>query len=467
MYDKYCLFSYYSRGTWVYLMSHKTDAIKLIRNFVIMVSKQFGTHVKRILSDNGMEFLSKECTNFMHSQGILHERSCAYTPQQNGVVERKHRHLLEIARAVLFQAQMPLSFWPYSVLIAAFIINRLPSSVLKWRTPFQVLYNKEPDYTRLKPFGCLAYAANVLPMKSKYASRSHIRVFLGYVFGMKGYQLFDLETKQLLISRDVRFLESVFPFAKETLPTSDVPMSMTDDLQRDFDSPPGTTISDLKTHFDPTESHALRRSTRATQKPAWMNNFICEETANQLVVPHVSSQKVAAGKCYPINTYPYTVPTMLTSTYLAFIANISQDTEPTHYSQACTHPAWIEAMNKEFEALESNHTWEITYLPPGKTPIGCKWVYKVKRNLDGSVERFKAQLVAKGYTQVYGVDYLDSFSPVAKLVTVRFFISLATIKGWELHQVDVNNAFLHGNLSQEVYMKLAQGYSKGKPGQVF
>ena len=103
---------------------------------------------------------------------------------------------------------------------------------------------------------------------------------------------------------------------------------------------------------------------------------------------------------------------------------------------------WRDAMAKEIHALKSNKTWSLCSLPKGKSLIGCKWVYKIKYRSDGSIERYKARLVAKGYTQVEGIDYHDTFAPVAKLVTVRLLLSIATIKNWSLHQLDVDNAFL-------------------------
>lgn len=128
------------------------------------------------------------------------------------MVERKHRQLLEVARPLMFQSHLPLHFWPYSILITVYIINKQPSSVLNWKTPFEILYKTAPDYHKLKPFGCLAYVANVLPHKSKFESRSHKCIFLGYVTGKKGYHLFDLDTQKTLISSDVQFFETIFPY---------------------------------------------------------------------------------------------------------------------------------------------------------------------------------------------------------------------------------------------------------------
>lgn len=137
--------------------------------------------------------------------------------------------------------------------------------------------------------------------------------------------------------------------------------------------------------------------------------------------------------------------------------------EPQSYAQASKHEQWIAAMQKELKALEANDTWTTVTLPPEKTPIGCKWVYKIKLNADGTIERYKARLVAKGYTQQEGIDYKETFAPVAKMVTIRVLLAIAVHYDWHIEQLDVNNAFLHGDLHEEVYMTIPQGYSQSLP----
>ncbi|KAK4406185.1 Retrovirus-related Pol polyprotein from transposon RE1 [Sesamum angolense] len=146
-----------------------------------------------------------------------------------------------------------------------------------------------------------------------------------------------------------------------------------------------------------------------------------------------------------------------------FLAALSTIQEPSNYLQAkgCK---WEDAMSQELSALERNNTWEVVTLPKGKA-IGSKWVFKIKLKADGSIDRYKARLVAKGYNQVEGVDYVDRFSPVAKAVTVRIFLAVASSHGWPIHQVDINNAFLHGFLDEDIYMHAPDGYHV-QPGQV-
>jgi hypothetical protein len=148
----------------------------------------------------------------------------------------------------------------------------------------------------------------------------------------------------------------------------------------------------------------------------------------------------------------------LSNHHRAFTTAISFAQEPKSFLQAMQHSKWRDAMRAKVDALESTQTWTLTPLPPRKKPIGCKWVYKIKYHLDGSVERYKARLVAMGYNQQAGLDYTETFAPVTKMVTVRSFLALATSSGRHLHQLDVNNAFLHGNLDEEVYMHLPPSF---------
>ncbi|GKD73220.1 putative RNA-directed DNA polymerase, partial [Tanacetum coccineum] len=135
------------------------------------------------------------------------------------------------------------------------------------------------------------------------------------------------------------------------------------------------------------------------------------------------------------------------------LGNPSEETNET-----CTNKDWIAAMNIKMEALHKNNTWEVSNLPPGKKPIGCKWVYKIKYKSYGEIDRYKAILVAKGYNQREGIDFDETFSPVVKITTVKCLINMAINNNWPLCQLDVNNAFFYGNLNEEVYMTLPPSY---------
>lgn len=437
-----------------------------------MINTHFEKKIHYFRSDHGSEFLNKKLAQLFTDNGILHQLSCVYTPQQNGIVERRHRMLLNTARALMFQSGLHLKFWPYSILTATWLINRTPSEVLAWATPFEVLFGSAVDYGTLKPFGCLAFAANISPTRGKFDARSHKCVFLGYDSCHKGFILFDLDTEHILISRDVKFIPHIFPFLSSSPqiidePTLSFPAVTTsqndtpipDIPQRDF--PHTDAVSQLPLESSPSQATAkqppLRRSNRTVQEPVWMKDYI-----GNVTLPTVFS---TTNTITP-PTFPYIINPSFTKPHIAFLFNLTMTAEPTSYKEACKHPEWVDAMNAELTALAKNHTWEITDLPASKRPIGCKWVYKLKLNSDGSVQRCKARLVAKGYNQEQGIDYTEVFSPVANLVTVRLFIAMATAHRWPLHQLDINNAFLHGHLHEDIYMSVPQGLQGAKPGQV-
>ena len=149
-----------------------------------------------------------------------------------------------------------------------------------------------------------------------------------------------------------------------------------------------------------------------------------------------------------------------------FSLSITTHTEPKTYTEAIKHDCWKHAMQNEIIALEQTCTWQIVDLPPAVKPIGCRWIFKIKYNVDGSIERYKARLVTKGYNQIEFLDYFDTYSPVAKLTTVRFIIALTSINHGHLHQLDVNNAFLHGELQEDVYMTIPPSVPLSHSNQV-
>jgi len=140
--------------------------------------------------------------------------------------------------------------------------------------------------------------------------------------------------------------------------------------------------------------------------------------------------------------------------------------EPHNYEEVVLHPPWIRVVKEELLALQDNGTWFLTTLPAGKSAIGCRWVYKIKQHANGSIEHYKARLVANGYNQIEGLDFLDTFAPVAKLTTLRLLLALAATQNWTLKQLDVNNAFLHGDLDEEVYMQLPPSFHTSSPNLV-
>lgn len=224
----------FSRATWTYLLSTKSNAFPLLKSFLAYTERQFSRKVKIIRSDNAYELGSGNvATDFFNSQGIIHQTNCVATPHQNGVVERKHKHFLKVCRALLFQSHLPTKYWGESLLTATHLINLFPSKVLKYKTPYEILLGKTPNYSNLEPFRCLCFASTLSANRDKLAPRAVTGVFLGYPFGKKGYKVLNLQTNQLFVTRHVKFHEMIFIFVhpepmtnffpSSSFPSSDIP----------------------------------------------------------------------------------------------------------------------------------------------------------------------------------------------------------------------------------------------------
>lgn len=195
-------------------MSSKTEVGELLEHFCALIKTQFSSSIKVLRSDNGTEFINKFVNNLCRKLGIVHQTSYVETLQQNGIAERKHRHLLNVGRALMFQSACPLQFWSECVLTAVFLINRTPSSILPGKSPFEIAFGKLPDFSLLKTFGFLCFAT-CLNNRDKFSPRASKCMFLGYADIRKAYKVLDLESGLVFCSRDVKFYENLFPFKLE------------------------------------------------------------------------------------------------------------------------------------------------------------------------------------------------------------------------------------------------------------
>jgi len=413
-------------------MQSKAQVLSHLKNFIVLIKNQFNKSAQLVRTDNAREFFNHECSSLFISNGILHESSCVYTPQQNGIVERKHRHLLEVARALKYQASFPEIFWGDYVVTAAYLINRMPSRILSGKTPFESLFGKRPDIRHLRVFGCLCYVSTTGPQE-KFGPRALSCVFMGYPTLQKGYLVLDPSTGRFFVSRDVTFHEDVFPF-KDRLPsyqhddplTSSRPFLHEDDppqgsmmmlpqmispiASSSIDAPissdgdnaisslpssstpegpdflqaniPGDDISAASQIDVPSEPTNLRRSRRTVRPPTWTADYVCSSSKRR-------------GTQYPISSYVSFAN--LSLEHRCCVSRISAQQEPSSYDEAAKDPRWQQAMKDELQALIENETWDIVRLPPHRRSIGCKCVYKIKYKAGGSIERYKARLVAKGF----------------------------------------------------------------------
>ena len=305
--------------------------------------------------------------------------------------------------------------------------------------------------------------------------RSKPCVFLGYPPLSKGYICLDPTSNRIYIACHVLFNESLFPFAHDSsLTDPHIPfsssltnwLSQPSQIVDEFvptspiepiavSTPRDLTSSLLPSFISPSTPIPVVPPSLAVPSsfptPLSLPTFV-PSSSNSQTVPRVSNSPAIV----PISTNSH--PMLIRSKhgiYKPRVMQVQADytiTEPHSFTIASKHPQWVTAMDAEFQSLKKQATWSLVPLPPHKNIVTCKWVYKLKRHSDGSIARYKARLVARGYLQQYGMDYDETFSPVVKPAIVRILLALAVQFGWELRQLDVSNAFLHGVLKEEVYM---------------
>jgi hypothetical protein len=469
----------FSRFTWLILLKGKHEVAAQVQHFIHLVENQFDCRVKSVRSDNGLEF---SMPSFYASKGIIQQTSCAYTPQQNGRVERKHQCILAMARALLIQSHLPPKYWGYAVLHSVYLMNRMPSMAIGGDLPYHKLHNTLPDLSFLRIFGCLCYVSTVDVHRLKLDHRARKCVFLGYKPGTKGYVALDLHSFEIVVSRNVQFEELIFPYSSQSSPPAScskptwefftpsidpVPSPdpivepITTETTPSFEPvsdpvasslPAAPSVTHPPTPDSSNESSSPAPSTSPSPPPLRRSTRISRPPLKLLEYAY---KPISHSTPYPITNY--TSHDNLSSIQLAYSLSLLTETEPNSYIEACKHEHWVKAMNSELQALQQNNTWSVVSLPAGIKPIGSKWVYKIKRKADDSIERYKARLVAKGYNQIEGIDYFETFSPVAKMTTIRVVLAIASINNWFVQQLDVNNAFLHGDLCEDVYMTIPQG----------
>uniref|UniRef100_A0A2N9HAW2 Uncharacterized protein n=1 Tax=Fagus sylvatica TaxID=28930 RepID=A0A2N9HAW2_FAGSY len=264
------------------------------------------------------------------------------------------------------------------------------------------------------------------PKRTKLGSRAIKSVFVGYVVNSKAYRLLDLSSNTIVESRDVEFIENKFINDSQIEPKQ---TQQSDSLVND-------SLSGNK-RIEPSSLNEQRRSQRVRKEKDFGPDFIS----------------------YQVNVYVVEGNREKVLSKLPFIGNVEGD--PNTYSEVMASrdvAFWREAVNDEMDSILSNNTWVLVDLPPGSNTIGCKWVFRRKYRTDGTIQTFKARLVAKGFRQREGIDYFDTYAPVARITSIRVLIALASIYKLVVHQMDVKTAFLNGDLDEEVYMDQPEGF---------
>lgn len=426
-----------SRYTQIYLLKQKNEVKEAFLKFKAYAEKETECKIKILRTDNGLEYCGTEFEDILEREGIKRERTVEYTPQQNGVAERMNRTLVEMARCMMLSSHVSPEFWAEAVNTATHIRNRCPTRSLQGITPYEAYYKKKPNVSYFKQFGCKAYFLDKTPNKGKFDPRSKECIFVGYSNESKAYRLWNPKTKKILKSRDVRFIEN-----SEIQENQEV-------LEIDLINP------NLNQYQEHKEAECEQRKEVDE----------AEQDEDDVPVKHAIGRPrlIRDGKRGRPRKVFNTVPTILTSDNKDTEENrLTNDIEtPTTVKEALSGESsedWKEAMNKEFEGLIVNKTWKLVERPPDRKVIKCRWVFKTKYSSNGKIERRKARLVAKGCSQQPGIDYHETYAPVARMSTIRILIALAVTNYLTIYQMDITMAYINGDLEEEIFMEQAEGF---------
>ena len=465
----------FSRRVWLYFISQKDQVLEKFRHFVRSVENAAGKSVRTLRTDNGGEYTSKAFFDYCSLKGVTRELTPPYTPQRNGIAKRKNRSLLDITRCLLLEKALPGHLWAEAVKAAGDILNLRSTKRHPGKTPHELFFGKKPSIAHLRIFGSPVFTCITKPGKSKLDPRSEKCILLSFDENVKAYRCYRPSTKKVFVSRDVFIDEENLVDTgqnSECHPPPDEFLlsapTRKEELQSSHSLEPLNPGRDIQTPTSPTNFDSQMPSSppvHLTSPPTVTEDAAPPSTSPQQHPPPAAPQlqQPALPESQPrrserIRRFPRHLSD--------FAANVELESSTTPpellleltYDQVQADPLWRAAMQAEMESIRSNKTWTLVDLPPHTKAISSKWVFKVKPSNNGQPPRYKARLVARGFEQRDGVDYLETFAPVVRWETIRILIAIATHLNWPIHQLDVLTAFLNGILAEDVYMRQPLGF---------
>ncbi|GJT25040.1 retrovirus-related pol polyprotein from transposon TNT 1-94 [Tanacetum coccineum] len=423
----------YSRYTWTRFLKDKTEAFDHFKIFSKKIQNQLGCTIVSIRTDHGREFDNEvQFGEFCNANGITHNFSAPRTPQSNGVVERKNRTLQEMSRTMLNEQSLPQKFWCNAVDTSTYILNRILIRTILGKTPYEILRGRKPTLDYFRVFGSKCFILNTKDYLTKFDPKSYEGVFLGYSQNSKAYIILNKHTRKIEESLNVTF--------DETPPPSKTSPLVDDDLD---------------------EEEAIREIEKKN-----LENVVEDETLeiDEIVNIKESRNHPLENVIGNLNQRTLRSQAQNQSNFYCFISTI----EPKNVNEALGDESWIVAMQEELNQFIANDVWELVPQPKNMTIIGTKRVFRNKLDENGVVSQNKARLVAQGYNQQEGIDYDETYGPIARLESIRILLAYACALDFKLFHMDVKSAFLNGFINEEVCVAQPSGFIDfEKPDHVY
>ncbi|KAJ1700212.1 hypothetical protein LUZ63_008724 [Rhynchospora breviuscula] len=452
----------YSRFTWVFFLAHKEEAFDYFVKFSNRVENEKGLKISRIRSDHGREFENAKFDELCIEKGYKQEFSAPRTPQQNGVVERKNRTLQELARTMLHEFVVPKFLWAEAVNTACHVINRVCIRSKLKKTPFELWVGRTPNISYFRVFGSKCFVLDESPKVTKFDAKSLTGIFVGYSNTSKAYRVYLPTSRVVIESINVKFNENANEKTEEGnsivgiqggATTQEIEFQPKDELPPVIIEEPLNRVGDNliggvnheENTIDSTQDETPHDEPQPMPQPVHEPPEVLREVSSHPLSNVIGDPREGVRTRSGLNQMVG---------HCAFVSQL----EPKSFKEANVDPNWIVAMQEELNQFERNQVWELVSLPSGKQVIGTKWVYRNKLDELGNVVRNKARLVAQGFKQQEGIDFEETFAPVARLESIRMLLAYASNKGFTLFQMDVKSAFLNGWIDEEVYVQQPPGF---------
>ncbi|UYV69157.1 hypothetical protein LAZ67_6002607 [Cordylochernes scorpioides] len=383
--------------TRVYFLKRKGDTLEKFKEWMKEAENQTGFSLKRIRTDNGLEFCSSPWDIFTKAHGIVHERTMVYTPEQNGVAERMNRTLLNLVRSTVNSCNLPTASWAELTNTAAYLRNRVTNRHNEEKTPFELWFGKRPALQHLRAIGCETFVHVPKQRRnSKLQPRATKGILVGYSLQGRGWRIWIPEKRQVVESRNCVFKEEI----------------LYKQPKRERDTLPSVHFSSKEASFQE-ESNADQPVDRETEELIGTTGGI--DQVSETLPENLRSLPMT------LRSHGKTAESPEEDNSGGQInATSAEDNNPT-YEEAMNSPEvanWIEAIEEERESLERHDVWQLQELPKGIKPLKCRWVLNKKINAVDGTTRYKARLVAKGFTQRRGIDYNEVYTPVSSFETI-------------------------------------------------
>ncbi len=459
----------YSKLVRVFPMKAKSEVAAKLKEYIIWGEAITGNKLKRLRSDCAREYLHGEFSRIAEEKGIFQEHSTAYCHQQNGVAERFIQKLKTTARVLLIQANAPLKLWPEALKHAAWTDAAVPHTGTN-ESPYECFYGKKAPMERLRPFGCVAYAHVPEVQRNMLQPTARKTMFLGYSYESSNYYVYDPETRRVAEARNVTFREE-FYFSKQD---GAVQAEGEDDGQSE--SLEETTV-DVEGEQQRQPDEEEEEDSETEESSSEEEGTVTEGDASEQTVPkQIETEPAVAAEQQQQSTEAVALPLRRSAREKRRPAHLNDyvcgkteesQPEPQSYSEAIASDEaeeWTQAMTDEWSSFEVHQTGDIVDAPPGKKVVKGKWVFKSKHDPESGRSKKKARYVACGYSQIAGIDYEETFSPVVNFDTVRVALTVAAARQYSVRQFDVKTAYLHAELKETIYMELPEGFRV--PGKV-